>query len=123
MSYLTPRKRAEALGSAKDGTWHHWNTIVSSVALLVLVPLFVFTIGPILGRPYPEAVASLSRPFVAIVVGLTLLVGLLHFRQGVQVVLEDYAKGATRKGLVIAAVCLTYALLAIGLLAVARLSF
>ena len=122
MSFLTPRKRARALGASGGGTEHHWMTMVTSTALLVLIPAFVFTFGAILGRPYEEAVAALSRPFPAIVIGLTLLVSLLHFRNGVQVVLEDYAHGLPRKAMVIAAVCLTYGLLAIGLFAVARLA-
>ncbi len=122
MSYLTPRKRARALGASGGGTEGHWHVIVGSYALLVLVPLFVFTFGSILGRPYEEAVTALSHPFPAIVIGLTLVVGLLHFRQGVQVVLEDYAHGAPRKAMVVAAVIVTYALLATGLFAVARLA-
>jgi succinate dehydrogenase / fumarate reductase membrane anchor subunit len=122
MSYLTPRKRARALGASGGGTEHHWQTMVTSIALVVLIPVFVFTFGVILGRPYEEAVAALSRPFPAIVIGLTLLVSLIHFRNGVQVVLEDYAHGLARKAMVIAAVCVTYGLLAIGLFAVARLA-
>ncbi len=49
MNYLTARKRAEGLGSAKSGTHHFWNMTVSSAALLILIPLFVFTFGPMLG--------------------------------------------------------------------------
>ena len=49
MSYLTDRKRATGLGSAKSGAAHHWSMTISSVALLVLIPLFVFTFGSALG--------------------------------------------------------------------------
>lgn len=122
-SFTTARKRAEDLGSSGDGTHHHWTMIVTSLALLVLVPVFIFTFGAILGLPYEEARAALANPSVALVIGLTLLVGLVHFRNGVQVVLEDYAHGLPRQLMVIAAVCLTYLLLAAGLLAVARLAF
>ena len=122
-SFTTARKRAENLGSSGSGTEHHWNTIVTSIALLVLVPVFVFTFGSILGRPYEEVVRALSNPFVALVIGLTLAVGLVHFRHGVQVVLEDYAHGTPRHLMIIAAICATYAILAAGLLAVARLAF
>ena len=59
---------------------------------------------------------------VALVIGLTLLVGLVHFRHGVQVVLEDYAHGTPRRLMIIAAICVTYAILAVGLFAVARLA-
>ncbi|MGB1360444.1 MAG: succinate dehydrogenase, partial [Paracoccaceae bacterium] len=36
MRYLTDRKRATGLGSAKTGTAHFWAMKVSSAALLVL---------------------------------------------------------------------------------------
>ncbi len=121
--FITARKRAENLGAAREGTHHHWRMIITSTMLVGLVPLFVFTFGPILGLPYEEARAALERPFPALVVGLTLLVGLVHFRGGMQVVLEDYAHGLPRKALVIALVCATYAVLAIGLFAVARIAF
>jgi succinate dehydrogenase / fumarate reductase membrane anchor subunit len=122
-SYLTPRKRARALGAAHEGAGHHWRMIVSSALLLVLVPLFVIILGPTIGRPYPEVVARLARPFPAIVLGLGFLVGLLHFRQGAQVMIEDYAGGLARKGLLIAMIAVVYVILAVGLLAVARLAF
>jgi succinate dehydrogenase / fumarate reductase membrane anchor subunit len=121
-SFTTARKRALNLGASGDGTHHHWTMIVTSLALVVLVPAFIFTFGAILGRPYEEARAALANPFVALVLGLTLLVGLVHFRNGVQVVLEDYAHGLPRQLMVIAAVCLTYLVLAAGLLAVLRLA-
>ena len=35
MAFLTDRKRAEGLGSAKSGTEHFWSMTVSSVALLI----------------------------------------------------------------------------------------
>jgi succinate dehydrogenase / fumarate reductase, membrane anchor subunit len=121
--FVTARKRAENLGASGGGTDHFWLMIVNSIALVVLAPLFVFTFGSILGRPYEEVLALLSRPFPALVIGLTLLVGLYHFRQGAQVVLEDYAHGLPRKLMVIAMVVATYAVLAVGLFAVARLAF
>ena len=49
MTYLTDRKRAAGLGSAKTGTEHHWHMTVSSMILLPLVPLFLIAIGPVLG--------------------------------------------------------------------------
>ena len=122
-SYQTPRKRAQWHGAAHRGTEHHWRTYVSSVALVVLVPLFVFTFGSILGRPHEEVVAALARPFPAIVIGLSIAVGLVHFRQGQQVMWEDYSGGLTRKLLIIGTITVSYAVLALGLLAVARLAF
>ena len=62
MAFLTDRKRATGWGSAKSGTMHHWSMTVSSVALLILIPLFIFTFGSILGSSYEEVTAYYSRP-------------------------------------------------------------
>ncbi len=122
MSYLTPRKRAEGRGPAHKGTAHHWSMIVSSVGLAILVPLFVLTFGRILGAPYEEVTAYFARPFPAIVAALTITVGFMHFKNGVQVMIEDYVGGLARQVLIIAMTCLSYAAAAIGLFAVARLA-
>ncbi|MCV2870119.1 succinate dehydrogenase, hydrophobic membrane anchor protein [Defluviimonas sp. WL0002] len=122
MRYLTDRKRAAGLGSAKSGTEHFWHMQVSSVGLAILVPLFIFTFGCILGAPYEEVVAYYGRPFPAIVAGLTLVVGLTHFKNGAQVMIEDYAHGFARKALVAGTICLSYALMATGLFALIRLA-
>lgn len=122
MAYMTARKRAIGLGSAKDGTHHYWKMQVSSVALLILIPLFIFTFGSILGSPQAEVTAYYSRPFPAIVAALTILVGMMHFKDGVQVLIEDYSEGLTRKALIVATICLSYAVAAVGLFAIARLA-
>jgi len=122
MRFLTDRKRAEGLGAAKSGTEHFWNMTVSSVGLLVLVPLFIFTFGPMLGEPHEAVIAYFARPFPAIVAALTLLVGFMHFKNGVQVLIEDYAGGLTRKVLIICMICLSYAAAATGLFAIARIA-
>lgn len=122
MAYLTDRKRAAGLGASGGGTEHHWNTTVSSYALLILVPLFVVVMGIGLGLPYIEARIYFGRPFPAIVAGLTLVVGLVHFRQGFQVLVEDYARGHARQLLVIGGACLSYALIGAALWAIVRLA-
>ena len=122
MRYLTDRKRAVGLGSAKSGTEHFWNMQVSSVALVILVPLFIFTFGRAVGADYATVVDYYSRPFPAIVAGLTLVVGMTHFKNGAQVMIEDYAHGAMRKVLIVGAVALSYALIATGLYALIRLA-
>jgi succinate dehydrogenase / fumarate reductase membrane anchor subunit len=122
MDFLTDRKRADHLGSAKTGTEHFWHMQMSSVALAVLVPLFVITFGRILGAPYEQVVAYFARPFPAIVTALTLVVGLVHSRNGAQVMIEDYARGGARRALIIATACLSYACMAAGLFALIRLA-
>ncbi len=122
MAFLTDRKRADGMGSAKTGTEHFWHMQISSVALLILVPLFIFTFGSILGAPYDEVVAYFARPFPAIICALTLIVGLVHFRNGAQVLIEDYVHGLARKICIIAVICLSYGALATGLFALIRLA-
>jgi succinate dehydrogenase / fumarate reductase, membrane anchor subunit len=123
MAYVTDRKRAAGLGASKTGTLHHWRMMVSSVALIVLVPLFVFTFGTAVGMTHDEVLAYYAQPFPAIVAGLTLVVGFQHFASGIQTAIEDYAGGLTRKALVIAMTCLSWGAAAVGLFAIARLAF
>lgn len=123
MAFLTDRKRATGLGAAKTGTEHHWLMTVSAVALIILVPLFIFTFGWALGQPYEEVIAYYQRPFPAIVAALTLVVGFYHFKNGIQIAIEDYTDGITRKALIIAMTCLSYGAAAIGVFAIARIAF
>ena len=122
MRYLTDRKRAAGLGAAHSGTQHHWAMTKSSAALIVLVPLFLCTFGSILGAPHAEVVAYYSRPFPALVAGLTILVGMIHFRGGVQIMIEDYVHGGAGRFWIVVMAGLSYALAATGLFAVLRLA-
>lgn len=122
MRYLTDRKRAMGLGAAKSGVHHFWAMKVQSVALLFLIPLFVFTFGPMLGESYEAVTAYFSKPFPAIVAALTLVVGFKHFADGCQVLVEDYVHGLAQKVTIILVTCLSYGAMATGLFAIARLA-
>ena len=122
MAFLTDRKRATGMGSAKSGTHHFWSMKVISVALLFLVPMFIFTFGGILGSSYAEVTAYFARPFPAIVTALTILVGFKHFNDGVQVLIEDYVHGLMQKVLIILLTCLSYGAAAVGIFAIAKLA-
>ncbi len=122
MAYLTDRKRATGLGSAKTGTAHFWAMKVSSVGLLILIPLFVFTFGSALGGTYEEILAYYARPFPAIVAALTIAVGFKNFNDGVQTLIEDYVHGMAQKISIIAMTCLSYGAAAVGLFAIARIA-
>lgn len=122
MGFMTDRKRAVGNGAAKTGTEHHWQMIVTSCALLILIPFFVFTFGPALGGTYEEITAYYARPYPAIIAALTMLVGLIHFRGGVQTLIEDYVHGIARKVLIIGAICLSYGAAAVALFAIVRLA-
>lgn len=108
MAFLTDRKRAAGLGSAKNGTEHHWMMTVTGAAMLPLVIFFIFTFGSALGSDYNEARAFYSHPIPAGIALLTVLVGFHHFNGGVRSVIEDYTGGMVRKVLIIATTCLSY---------------
>lgn len=123
MRFLTDRKRATGLGSAKSGTAHFWAIRVSSVGLLFLVPLFVFTFGPLLGSDHATVTEYFARPGPALIAALTIVVGMIHFKDGAQIMIEDYVHGTTQKVTILLMICLSYAVAATGLFAIARLAF
>lgn len=122
MAFLTDRKRADGLGSAKEGTHHHISMMMSSVALVVVMPLFLFTFGSALGGSYEEITAYYARPFPAIVAILAILLGFHHFNNGVRSTIEDYTGGLTRKALLVGAAIVSYGAAAAGVFAIARLA-
>lgn len=122
MAFLTDRKRATGMGSAKSGTQHFWRMKVQAVALAILIPLFLFTFGPTLGGSYEEVTAYFGRPFPAIVAVLTIIVSFKHFADGFQTLVEDYVHGMAEKVLIIGMTCLCYAAAATGVFAIARLA-
>lgn len=122
MSYLTDLKRATGHGSAREGTTRHWGMTKSSVALLILLPFFVFTFGPMLGQPHAEVVAYFERPFPAIVSALMIVVGFMHFKNGIQMVIEDYVHGTAREYTIVLTTCLSYGAAAVGVFAIAKIA-
>jgi succinate dehydrogenase / fumarate reductase membrane anchor subunit len=122
MRYLTDRKRAVGKGAAGTGTEHHWFMTVTAVGLAFLVPTFLFVFGRALGQGHEEVLAIFSRPFPAILTGLTLVVGMRHFAKGAQMMIEDYAHGTARKVGIIVAIMLSYAVMASGLYALVKIA-
>ncbi|MCX7888202.1 MAG: succinate dehydrogenase, hydrophobic membrane anchor protein [Rhodobacteraceae bacterium] len=122
MAFLTDRKRATGLGSARTGTAHFWQMQLTAATLAVLLPLFVFTFGHVLGASHEAVAAYYARPFPAIVAALTIVVGFLHFRMGAQVMIEDYVHGAARRWLILAVAWVSYGAMATGLFALIRLA-
>ena len=124
MRYLTPRKAAKGLGAAGPGsaTAHHWSMTVSSVALMILTPAFIFVIANAIGLPHEGVVAYFSRPYPAIVTALFLIVGLLHYINGTQIMIDDYLGHTERKVAVIAAQLLGWAVIAAAVYALMRMA-
>ena len=122
MHFLTDRKRATGLGAARRGTERHWSMTISSVGLIILVPLFVFTFGAMLGRPYAEITAYYARPVPATIAALTIIVGFMHFKNGVQMLIEDYVHGLAREIAIIAMICISYGAAALAVFALVKLA-
>lgn len=122
MRFATDRKRAQGLGSGHQGTHHHWQMMVSSMALVFVVPAFILTFGLGLGGTYEEVVAYYSRPLPAIVMVLCLIVAIFHLMQETLVAIEDYVPGIPGKLVYIGVTAFSYVLIAIGIFAVARLA-
>ncbi|MCJ8140445.1 succinate dehydrogenase, hydrophobic membrane anchor protein [Falsirhodobacter halotolerans] len=122
MRYLTDYKRVAGHGSAHSGAHHHWQMQVSSVALAILIPIFIFMFGSTLGSDYETAIAYFSRPVPAVVAGLTFVVGLLHFKSGAQIMIEDYAQGMTRQALIMLVTGFSYVCIGLGLFALVKIA-
>lgn len=122
MRFITDRKRAEGLGSARAGTHHHWHMMISSALLIVLVPLFVFTFGLGLGRSHEGVLEYFSRPWPAIVTGLTLIVVTLHCKSEAEEAIIDYVHGAKAKLGLVAVTGLAWTMIAAGLFALVKLA-
>lgn len=114
MRYITPRKAAEGLGSARKGTGHHIAMTVSGWALLFIVPVWVFCFARVIGHGHKHVVHAFENPFMAILTALLLLVGMRHFAKGAATAIEDYTHGFTREALIMAANAVSYLVIAAG---------
>lgn len=100
--YVTPVKIARGLGASKTGTSHHIRQRVSALALVVLVPWFLFSVMKAALGGYADALAWVSAPLNATLLILTAGAACFHMRLGMQAVIEDYiGKSATRAALLI----------------------
>lgn len=122
MHYLTARKRAEGKGASGTGTHHHWYMQVSAVALAFMVPTFLYVIGSSIGQGREAVLATFARPFPAILTALVLVVSMQHFAKGAQIMIEDYARGSARKGFIMLAIGVSWAVAATGLYALAKMA-
>jgi len=122
MRYITDRKRAGHLGSARSGTKHFWEQRVSAIALLVLAPLFIFPFAYNIGDGYAAVHAAYAHPVNAIIVVAFFIAAWLHWFQGIQVVIEDYVHGRWELVLVIAMRLIASAFALIGVVAVLKIT-
>jgi succinate dehydrogenase / fumarate reductase membrane anchor subunit len=86
----TPLKQVRGLGASKTGTEHFWQQRLTAILNVPLILYFIFFILRHLGATRAEVMASLSNPFEAVFLLLTLASVFWHMRLGMQVIIEDY---------------------------------
>ena len=124
MQFRTDRQRVQGLGTAHSGVHHWWSQRLTSLGMLILVPLFLFPFVRALGTDFETAREVYGHPFNAVVAILTFAVGFLHLQQGLPVVIEDYVHDKpVRTGMLVANVILCAAFAFTGIFAVAKIAF
>ena len=120
----TSAKNVRGLGSAGTGTSHHIRQRVTALALLFLVPWFIYSIIHACKAGYEGALTWVAQPVNAILLILTLSAALYHMRLGIQVVIEDYiAKSGSRQALLILNTFAVFALATATILSVLKIWF
>ncbi|MBW7921322.1 MAG: succinate dehydrogenase, hydrophobic membrane anchor protein [Rubellimicrobium sp.] len=122
MRYLTDRKRAERLGSARRGTEAHWAQTISAVALALMMPTWLVVFGRALGGSRDSVLATFAQPFPAILTALVLVVAMRHFARGMVNMIDDYARGTARKIGIMAAYFIAGGIGATGIFAILKIA-
>lgn len=85
-----PLKVARGLGSSQSGVGHWWTQRVTAAALVVLLVWFVITVLGLLHADYATALATVAKPWNALLLIVLLVTMFWHAVLGLQVVIEDY---------------------------------
>jgi len=88
--FRTPRSVALGLGSAHHGVGHF---LVERVSALALVPLVIwggFAAVRLVGAGHDAALEWIAHPVNGVLTGALLICGLIHAKNAMQVVIEDY---------------------------------
>lgn len=124
MRYITPLKAAKGLGAAgaASSTAAHWAITVSAVALAILTPAFLLVLANAIGLPREGVLMYFGRPYPAIVTGLFLTVGMLHFIRGTRIMIDDYFDHTARKVAIVLSEILGWSVIGAALYALARMA-
>ncbi|MDO5705438.1 MAG: succinate dehydrogenase, hydrophobic membrane anchor protein [Paracoccus sp. (in: a-proteobacteria)] len=122
MRFITPLKAANGLGASHTGTENHWQLTVTAVALLILTPAFLLVVGSAIGLPREALIAHFGRPYPALVTGLFVSVGMVHFMRGTRIMIDDYFQDTARKVALVAAAIFGWGVIAATLFALAKMA-
>jgi succinate dehydrogenase / fumarate reductase, membrane anchor subunit len=99
----TPLGRVRGMGATHSGTEHFWLQRLTAVANLPLLVGFLIIMVALVGRGHATVIATLTNPFVAILVLAAVISVVIHMRIGMQVIIEDYVHSEGRKILLLMA--------------------
>jgi succinate dehydrogenase / fumarate reductase membrane anchor subunit len=120
----SPLKRAQGLGSAKDGVEHWWIQRVTAVALIPLTLWFVTSLIALTGSNYDAFIAWLRAPLAAVLMILLLIALFYHTSLGLRVVIEDYVHSSGAKIAAVVTIRLVYLVLTVaGIFATLHIAF
>jgi len=122
LEYSTGRKRAVGLGSAREGTHHHWQMMLSSIAMLFAVPILVITFGLALGGNHEDVIGYLSHPVAALAFALSMAVCINHFKHETLEAIEDYVHGLPGRLAMFATTALSNIMIVVGIFALAKIA-
>ena len=88
-----PLAQARGLGSAKDGVRHWWLQRLTAVALMLLLPWFVWLALGLIGADQFTVRATVGQPLNATLMLALVFALFWHAQLGLQVVVEDYVHG------------------------------
>jgi succinate dehydrogenase / fumarate reductase membrane anchor subunit len=97
MSLRSPLSRVLGSGSAREGTDHWWMQRVTAIAMLILGPWFLVSIGRLEGFGEADLALWVANPANAVMLLLLAFTLAWHSSLGVQVVIEDYVHGPATK--------------------------
>ena len=93
----TPFARVHGLGTAHSGTEHFWMQRLTGVASVPLTIAFMAVVVSLAGASQANVIATLSNPFVAMILFAGLITALIHMQLGMRAIIEDYVHTEIRK--------------------------
>jgi succinate dehydrogenase / fumarate reductase membrane anchor subunit len=115
--------RVRGLGSSHQGTHHWWHQRLTAGGNLLLVTWVVVSLFRLPLYDYHALTLWLSSPFASVPLVLATVSVFYHLRLGLQVVIEDYQKDASRVVALLALNFFTFGAGAIAIFAILKVAF